>query len=193
VHAKTLCLGALTFQEGTGYDIKKLFETAFSHFQSAGYGSIYPALRQLEHEGLVSCRIEPGEKHPDRKLFRITPAGRAAFARELAATPAQEQLRSDFLALLFFAHLLPTEVLAAKLDQIEASYLSELDYLESLRAAGNQTAGIAYTIEQGIRVYGSKLELLRERRESLLASHRQVPASWSSVEALADDHGGAAS
>jgi DNA-binding PadR family transcriptional regulator len=180
LHTKTLCLGALTFQEGTGYDIKKLFETAFSHFQSAGYGSIYPALRQLEQEGLVSCRVEPGEKHPDRKLFRITAAGQAAFARELAATPAQEQLRSDFLALLFFAHLLPTEVLAGKLDQIEARYLAELTYLESLREAGGHTAGIAYTIEQGIRVYRSKLELLRERREPLLASHRQIPPAWGS-------------
>lgn len=100
MQTKTLCLGALSFKEGTGYDIKKLFEAAFSHFQNASYGSIYPALRQLEADGLVTCRVQPGDKHPDKKLFTLTQAGATRLAEELASTPATERIRSDFLALL---------------------------------------------------------------------------------------------
>ena len=52
---KTICLGVLCTREATGYDIKKHFETAFSHFFLAGFGSIYPALAELSDAGLVTC------------------------------------------------------------------------------------------------------------------------------------------
>ena len=59
---KTLCLGVLCHGEATGYDIKKHFESAFSHFFLAGYGSIYPALAELTERGLVLCeeQAQPG-------------------------------------------------------------------------------------------------------------------------------------
>ena len=183
---KTLCLGALSLQDGTGYDIKKLFETAFSHFHSASYGSIYPALKQLETDGLVDCRVQPGERHPDRKLFSLTDSGRETLLSELTAMPASEQVRSNFLVLLFFAHLLPTNVLRAKLDEIERQFQDELDYLESLTDCRTHTAGIGYTIEQGIRVYRTKLELLRERCDQLLKDHRVTPKEWSDQEPCGD-------
>ena len=175
MRTKTLCLGALSFKEGTGYDIKKLFEAAFSHFQNASYGSIYPALRQLEADGLVTCRVEPGDKHPDKKLFTLTQAGATRLAEELASTPATERIRSDFLALLFFAHLMPGDLLAAKLDEIERHYRAELAYLESLGEQDGHTAGIRFGIEQGILVYRAKLAHLDEKRAQLLQQHREPP------------------
>ncbi|VAX06887.1 hypothetical protein MNBD_GAMMA26-1955 [hydrothermal vent metagenome] len=98
MNVKTLCLGTLCLGDSTGYEIKKLFEASFSHFHNASYGSIYPALNQLLQEDLVSCRIEPGEKHPNRKLFSINDQGRKAFVAELASTPPKEHIRSEFLA-----------------------------------------------------------------------------------------------
>jgi len=175
---KTLCLGALCITDATGYDIKKLFESAFSHFQHASYGSIYPALRQLEDTGLVSSREEPGTGHPARKVFTPTPAGRQRFVETLMETPASEQLRSDFLVLLFFAHLLPTDALAAKLDEVEAQYRQQLDYLESIATDHTHTTGIQFTIDLGIRVYREKLAFLNERRDLLLATHAETPAQW---------------
>jgi DNA-binding PadR family transcriptional regulator len=183
---KTLCLGALSLQDSTGYDIKKLFDAAFSHFHSASYGAIYPALKQLEEADLVACRLEAGDRHPDRKRFHITAAGQASLLQELTGLPASETCRSDFLVLLFFAHLLPTEVLAAKLDEIESYYRRELDYLESLADSPEHTAGIAYTIEHGIRTYRAKLQLLSERREALLAEHAETPASWKETASCCD-------
>ena len=67
---KTLCLGVLTRGDMTGYQIKKHFEEAFSHFFVAGFGSIYPALGDLAQAGLVTChdveqtgRIDAGIDH----------------------------------------------------------------------------------------------------------------------------------
>ncbi|MGD8308720.1 MAG: PadR family transcriptional regulator [Chromatiales bacterium] len=177
MNIRMLCLGALCLQDGTGYDIKKLFESAFSHFHSASYGSIYPALAQLEREGLVRHRSEPGARHPERKVYTATEEGRRAFVQALAHTPAMEQLRSDYLVTMFFAHLLPTDVLSAKLDEIEAQYRGELDYLESVKAIPGQSAGIRFTVEQGIVVYRAKLDHLRARRPTLLAEHRSAPTA----------------
>src|ERR1043166_3201232 len=76
---RTICLGILTRGDATGYEIKKLFEDDdYQHFVEASFGSIYPALSRLTEEGLVSVREEAQEKRPDRKVYSITPAGRAA-------------------------------------------------------------------------------------------------------------------
>jgi len=175
MHVKTLCLGALSMGDSTGYDIKKLFESAFSHFQNASFGSIYPSLKKLQEEGSVTCHIEPGEKHPDRKRFHLTEQGQQQLVSELITTPATELVRSDFLVLLFFAHLLPTEVLQQKLDEIEVSYHREIDYLKSIRNDPCLSAGMRYGIEQGIRVYQAKLQHLHQHRDELLANHMAPP------------------
>jgi hypothetical protein len=38
---KTLCLCVLTEGDKSGYEIKRCFEEAFSHFFSTGFGSAY--------------------------------------------------------------------------------------------------------------------------------------------------------
>ncbi len=177
MNVRSLCLGALCLQDSSGYDIKKLFESAFSHFQSASYGSIYPALYQLEQQGLVSQRIEQGQKHPDRKVYSVTSSGRSQFLDTLASTPPAEQVRSDFMVLMFFAHLLPRERLAAILDEVEQHYRKELEYLESIEGRPGHTAGIDFSIGAGIAAVRASLQYLCERREWLLTEHRNPPKS----------------
>ncbi len=177
MHVKTLCLGALCLGDATGYDIKKLFENAFNHFHGASFGSIYPSLKKLEEQGHVSHRVEAGEKHPDRKLFHVTDEGRASFLSELAETPASEQLRSESMVLLFFAHLLPTEILQQKLAEMETHYSEELNYLESLSGCEEHTSGIDFTIGMGKEVLRTKLAFLQSQREALLATHQNIPDS----------------
>ncbi len=178
MQVKTLCLGALCLGDATGYDIKKLFEAAFNHFHHASFGSIYPALKQLEKEGLVTRSVEAGARHPTRNLFSATAEGHASFKEALAATEPHEDLRSEFLVLLFFAHLLPTEVLAEKLDKVQLDYAAKLAYLEDLSKTSDTTAGIRLTIEMGINTYRTRLATLEERRGELLKRHRDIPRSW---------------
>ena len=90
---KTLCLGVLTFGDMTGYDIKKHFEEAFSHFFSAGYGSIYPALGELMRAGQVECRDVVQEHRPAKKVYRITPQGRDTLVAALGVTPPRHKVR----------------------------------------------------------------------------------------------------
>ncbi len=176
MNVKTLCLGSLCLTDATGYDIKKLFEDAFSHFHSASYGSIYPSLNQLQADGLISMRVEPGDRHPDRKIYSITTTGREAFMAELVRTEPTEQMRSEFLVLMFFAHLLPTERLQVLLDKVTANYREELAYLESVRDEACNTAGIRFTIDIGIANLRASLQVLDSGREQLLAQHAMEPS-----------------
>ena len=122
---KTLCLGLLSIHEACGYDLKKEFESIFKHFYSAGYGSIYPALADLAENGLVSCREIPQDGKPDRKTYSITEAGRKAFDKALRNTNPQHKMRSEFLAMLYFADLMETDHLRTLMD----------DRVKELRAA----------------------------------------------------------
>ena len=93
---KTVCLGMLTEGPASGYDLKKEFESTFSHFFAAGYGSIYPALSALSESGLVDCEEIPQEGKPDRKVYRITDKGQQ-FCSRLSRTlsPATRSVQSS--------------------------------------------------------------------------------------------------
>ena len=126
---KTLCLGLLSLGDASGYDLKKQFETVLRPFFTAGYGSIYPALADLAADGLVECREEQREGKPDRKVYSITPEGRAKFRRALHRMNPRHRLRSEFLAMLFFADLMDNDRLEEVMDE----------RLEKLRGASAET------------------------------------------------------
>ena len=46
-------LGLLAHENLTGYDIKKQIDGAISFFWKGSFGSIYPALSDMEKQGLV--------------------------------------------------------------------------------------------------------------------------------------------
>ena len=170
---KTLCLGALCLGDATGYDIKKLFDEAFSHFFAAGYGSIYPALEKLTEEGKVAYDRQHQEKRPDKKVFSITSAGRGAFITELTQTPPREKLRSEFLVLMFFAHLLSPQRLAEVLQERLDESQRELAILEDL-ARREMPAGMKFTIHYGLAATHAAITCIKENQERLVRDARII-------------------
>lgn len=138
---KTLCLGVLTERPMTGYEIKKLFERGFRHFFLAGFGSIYPALAELAAAGLVTVESVEQDKRPDKKVYRVTEAGRRALLADLMAAEPRHKVRSEFLVLLHFAHLLPPARVAAVIDAMAGEW--ERILAEDLVDAGRQLEGRA--------------------------------------------------
>lgn len=124
---KTVCIGLLTFGEASGYEIKKLFEDGtFNGVFDASFGSIYPALTRLAQDGLVVCREEEQSGRPDKKVYSITPAGRAHFIAELSRGIQPEKARSEFLISMIFAHLLPTDIALRYVGQTLDDYRAAL-------------------------------------------------------------------
>jgi DNA-binding PadR family transcriptional regulator len=145
---KTVCLGMLTDGEASGYDLKKHFESSFGHFFAAGYGSIYPALASLAANELVSCKCVAQDGKPDRKVYAITAAGRAALQAELDKPNPSHKVRSEFLATICFAHLMTPEQVATVLQ----SRLAEIEAYEKLFDDFEQTCmrdtpqGMCFTV-----------------------------------------------
>ena len=118
----------LTDGEASGYDLKKYFESSFGHFFAAGFGSIYPALASLAEKELVSCRCVPQDGKPDRKVYRITGAGRQRLLTELDKPNPSHKTRSEFLATLCFAHLMEAEQVQTVLD----NHVAEIEDYEKM-------------------------------------------------------------
>lgn len=109
-------LGVLSFGPATGYEIRKLLSETTSHFWKESYGQIYPALEELQEEGLIQETHETAHETSARpkRRFAILPTGEAAL-RTWIRTP-EIQLkpgRNELLLKLFFArspdapHLIP--------------------------------------------------------------------------------------
>lgn len=181
---KDLCLGALTYGDATGYDIKKFFENSLSHCFLAGYGSIYPALAELTQEKLVTARTVPGQGGPSRKVYHLTPTGRKSFLAKLGKTNPQHKVKSEFLVLMHFAHMLPKTQLDAILDQrleeIERQ-LGLIRIMERGTAAGEASAsGARFVRGFGKAVMTAASDYIRTHRHGLAkggaATHPTKPA-----------------
>jgi PadR family transcriptional regulator PadR len=77
----TLILAVLAGAPRHGYGIAREIERRSEQALSLGEGSLYPALRLLEADGLVTSAWEPQPSGPARKVYSLTDAGR----KELAA------------------------------------------------------------------------------------------------------------
>lgn len=172
---KTLCLAVLFQGEATGYEIKKAFEEGpFAHFQRASFGSIYPALSKLLTEGLAEAEAHEQDGRPDKKVYRLTPAGRAAFHRALGQPPEPDHLRSDVLFLLYFARQLPRDRVAALVDGYIEAYRTQADRIEGCRAerlasGADIDPGRWLVSGFGVEVYRAAADYLSRSRDALLS------------------------
>jgi DNA-binding PadR family transcriptional regulator len=167
---KTLCLGALIEGDKTGYEIKRRFEDSFSHFFVAGYGSIYPALADLTRRRLVECTSVSQEKRPDKKVYSLTERGRDALIKELMAAPPRHKVRSEFLVLMVFAHLLPPAKVAEIADAMVAQWGAMLASIgDCLADEGEALApGMRFAAGYGRAVLGAAKRYVEENAPLLI-------------------------
>lgn len=111
-------LGCLTIEPMSGYDVKQFLEQTVSHFWSESYGQIYPALRQLEEDGLIEGRTEPGERGQDKRVYRITDAGSRELEEWLRQPASPVQARYEHSLKLFFGHNVGPEASLEHLERV---------------------------------------------------------------------------
>lgn len=120
MNVKTILLGSLFDKSLSGYDLKKLFSLSFAFFSGLSYGSIYPALKKLEQEGLITMKLEIQENAPNRKVYTITEAGKRTFLESLKSPFGLENYKNELLMrMFFFEHLSKEERLAAAQDYLD--------------------------------------------------------------------------
>lgn len=131
-------LGTLTLRPMTGYDIKKFIQGSIANFWHESYGQIYPTLKLLAAEGLVTREVHEQEGKPDRYVYSITDAGRSEL-QEWLVEPAEPQVpRIELLLKLFFGPEISAE---ANLRHIER-------YREDLRRGLTMNDAITRKLKQ---------------------------------------------
>src|SRR5687768_4606654 len=148
---RTLCLGVLSLEDASGYEIKQTLEDVFGSFYNASFGSIYPALGRLVQDG-DAVMLEAGDdRFPDRKRYRITEAGRQQLATILGKARGRDVLRSEFLVAMFFAHLVPASEIRRLTDEklAEARGIqSALQSYSRVQLAEGQRFALRYMLAQ---------------------------------------------
>ncbi len=182
---KTLCLGLLSRGEASGYDLKKDFESLFRHFFPAGYGSIYPALAGLADEGLVDCTTVPQAGRPERKVYRVTPRGREAFVAAISQLTPQHKLRSEFLAVMYFADLMDDERLNAILDGQLAQLHATVEHIRAIEAENGPDAapGARFVAGFGAAMATAAAEYIEANRRLLTRQRKTGPGRGSRTAA----------
>lgn len=124
-------LGLLSMEPMSGYDLKQRIAFSIGNFWSESYGQIYPALRKLEGEGLVSSQ-EKGKA--GRKVYRLTEAGHERLQQWLTITPRPWVPRHETLLKLFFGDNIPTEVSLAHVTDLRRRFAADLQRYEATEA-----------------------------------------------------------
>ncbi len=169
--ARTACLAVLARRTASGYAIKKAFEDGpYSHIQDVGFGSIYPALKKLQAEHLITVVPQDGEQRLGKRIFAITDAGRMAFMDRLSVAMSPDKVRSDFLFRLLFADLLSAAELEALIDQRVAHLRAAVAQAEQCQADAGKRPGERFVNGFGIAIYNSMIDYLEENRIAVVGA-----------------------
>ena len=125
----------------SGYDIVRIFNLSMRHFWHAHQGQIYPTLERMERGGWIRSRNVIQRRRPNKRLFRIMPAGRRML-REWLERPF-EDMKLKYPPLLrtrFLGHLGAEQARTGIQEQKGAwtRYLQELREIERTYFAGGR-------------------------------------------------------
>ena len=169
---KYTILGLLHYRDLHGYRIKEVIEEHFGHMWTINYGQIYPNLKKLRTEGLISMEeeVRMGEKGPPRKRYAITAAGKEAFRDWLAQSPEGSMiLRDPFLMRFVFFGFgdkeRAGELIEEQLDAYEKQLARRYINLQRWEHRGIYVKLMA---ELGVRMNEVFLDWLKHARQELL-------------------------
>ena len=90
-------LAALLEGEASGYDLAKAFDASVANFWAATPQQLYRELERLESQGLVEGRVVLQQRRPNKRLFRLTDAGRQALRDFTSKPPRPTAIRDELL------------------------------------------------------------------------------------------------
>ena len=102
---KHAILGLLHYGDMHGYRIKDHLEKNFGNMWTVNYGQLYPSLKHLREEGLITMvEVAPSDDGgPHKKLYSITGRGREEFRTWIESSPERQMfLRDPFLMRFIF-------------------------------------------------------------------------------------------
>lgn len=92
---------ALLEERMSGYELTKAFDTSLGFFWKASHQQIYKALRDLETQGLLASEDIPQAGKPDKVIYALTDAGRAALDEWVMGESQVRDAKDDLYVKLY--------------------------------------------------------------------------------------------
>ncbi len=109
-------LGLLNQRPMSGYDIRQFLRSLNWLIGSPSPGSLYPALRGLLSDGLVTVDVKVRQDRPPRKEYQVTQTGRQALQEWISQPSVPGTLKTFAMRLILASNLAPAD-LQAHLEQ----------------------------------------------------------------------------
>lgn len=132
---KHAVLASLSGEESSGYGLSKRFDVSVANFWPASAQQIYRELDRLERDGLVKARTVRQAKRPDKRVFRVTPAGRAELDDFIRKDNKPTVIRDDLLVKIASLNETNAPDVAAAVGQAAEASKAKLATYEQLQSA----------------------------------------------------------
>ncbi|CAH1850818.1 PadR family transcriptional regulator [Convivina intestini] len=162
---REIILGILAGGPHTGYEINDILQNQLAHFFDGSYGMIYPTLKKLSQDGLVTSQQITQTGKPNKNIFAITPAGQTAFQKAVVMPTDDETFKSDFLMRLYFSQYLSDADIHAFIQeeiQRKEAKMARLTSQLALWQEQGMTPVQKITYDYGVAYYTSTLQVLKE-------------------------------
>lgn len=169
ISIRTFILGLLTQQPMSGYDIKRFLKSLSWLIGSPSFGSLYPALRALLEEELVTVEVVPREGKPPRKIYSVTEAGKQAFVEQSGQSTTSDVSLKTFVMYLILSDSLSRAELLACLRQRQAQVTAQQESLQKGLVAQEeeQQGGQQMALDYGLAIARAELAWLDQAMERL--------------------------
>jgi DNA-binding PadR family transcriptional regulator len=162
-------LALLADEPAHGYEIRRGLEERFgSVIAPVNAGQVYVTLQRLQRDALVADDAVAQSGRPDKRVYRLTDAGRRALEEWLGAASAPTRLRDDFFMKLVFAHAMGLADPAELISRQRAVYLRALADLERVLAGGGENGTTALVVEGAALHVEADLKWLDRCEEELI-------------------------
>lgn len=165
-------LGLLSHEDLSGYEIKARIDGAIRFFFKGSFGSIFPALNDMEEKGLIAKK-ETTSKGRKKTTYKITDAGLEKLKAWLESEQALNELKYETLLKLFFGGCEPINVSLKNIEAFEAKIKSDLLILKGYRDAlkeapeSNDHLCFSLTVSFGIETYEAYLRWCKKAKKML--------------------------
>lgn len=128
---KYAILGLINRQPLTGYDISKEFNGGLSNFWYAKHSQIYPELKRLTEEELISFEVVIQGEKLEKKLYTITEKGKNCLHKWLAKDePLQPTPKDVFRLKAYFCDEMDKDIILNQFKSELEKHNEKLDYLK---------------------------------------------------------------
>jgi DNA-binding PadR family transcriptional regulator len=118
----------------SGYDLKKFADESLGYLWASSRTQLYVTLRRLVDAKLASSRDVAQVTRPDKRIYRITAAGRKELTSWLESDePSGDPDRSTFMLKFFFGAKASPEAMSRQLAAFRDAYARRLRTYRSIR------------------------------------------------------------